>query len=88
MTFFCRICHNEMELPEDAEFINSGYRSPYKMYRFDGRVHDLIPATSINRRSSALQKIGSSGIGAHVRQHVNRGIKREGCPYCFKEKTQ
>lgn len=77
-----------MELPLDAVFLNAGYRSPYKMYRFsDGRVHDLVSAASINRKESTLQKIARNGVGLHVRHHLNRGIKKAGCTFCFPEEV-
>jgi hypothetical protein len=77
-----------MDIPADAVYLNVGYRSPYKMYRFsDGRIHDLVAFASINRKGSALQKIGRSGIGPHVRLHVNRGIKKIGCKFCFPQES-
>jgi hypothetical protein len=85
---FCRICKNRMELPTDAVFISSSYRSPYKMYRFwDGSIHDLIPAASVDRKASSFRGTGSNGNGLHLRWHVNRGIKKEGCSFCFSEET-
>src|SRR6266849_3122313 len=84
--FYCRICKTEMELPLDAILISQAKGSHYKLYRFaDGQLHDLTRQSTVLKASSGLRKVGSNGAGLHLRWHVNRGIKQEGCTFCFQE---
>lgn len=77
-----------MELPADAVFINQTRGSPYKLYRFaDGLLHDLTRQSVMLKASFGFQKVASRGLGLHLRWHVNRGKKKEGCNFCFSEET-
>jgi len=77
--FRCRLCDRQFsEIPSGAILVRNGRH--YKMYKFDGQLHDLGLIKPTHQEQ--VRRVGSSGIGPHVSKHVNRGIRKRGCKFC------
>jgi len=69
----CRICGRDLEIPKSAILLRQ--RSGNALYQFqeDHQVHVFRIAKHGAVRS------------AHTRWHQDRGIKKQGCKFCFPE---
>jgi len=85
--FACKLCNQQFEvIPNDAVPV-SQMRRGYQLFRFkNGELHDLrevrIPALTLEQLSARGKR------GAHTRRHINQGIRKMGCKYCFPDTAQ